>query len=72
MKGGRKYTYKEFRAFLAKKRSNKELLVFIKTSRNNTYRNTVNMLDEMVAGNIKKYSLIDITEAEEDYLSTLK
>ena len=65
---GKKYTYAECRDMLMIKKENKVFSVMIRPAANSTYRNTVNMLDEMKKVGIARYALIDITKEEEDYL----
>jgi len=67
---GKRFTYKKIRSFLISKRmANVNLFVIIKASGSSTYKNTVNMLDEMTKAGIKKYWLTDISKEEEDYLN---
>lgn len=67
-----KTDYKAIRAIIADKK--KELVdnfvVIIKGSKKASYTDTVNMLDEMAIGDIKRYALVDITKEEIDYLKT--
>ncbi|HLK30626.1 MAG TPA: hypothetical protein VKT28_18755 [Puia sp.] len=72
IKSGEKYTYNQFRKFLLDKKSRGDIYVIIKPSKSCTYKNTVNMLDEMTIDNIKKYALVDLTKDEEKYLEELK
>ena len=65
---GRKYTYEELTEFLKKKGSSKDFSVVIKPSKSSTYKNTVDMLDEMHIANIQHYALVDMTKEEEGYL----
>lgn len=65
---GKKYTYAECRDMLMVKKENKIFSVMIRPAGNSTYRNTVNMLDEMKKVGIARYALVDITKDEEDYL----
>jgi hypothetical protein len=67
-----KTDYKAIRATLAdkKKELGDNLVVIIKPHAKATYTNTVNMLDEMAIGDIKRYVLVDITKEEIDYLKT--
>jgi biopolymer transport protein ExbD len=68
----KKTDYKEIRAILAKKNNElgNKLVVIIKPGEKATYTNTVNILDEMTIGDIKRYALVDITPQEKDYLKT--
>jgi len=59
--------YKEIRnEILTKKRSTdpKDFMVVIKPSAESTYKNTVDMLDEMTINDVKRYAMVDISEAE--------
>jgi hypothetical protein len=51
---------------LDKKRSTaaEDLVVVIKPNPESTYKNTVDMLDEMTINEIKRFALVDISEAE--------
>jgi len=42
----------------------KDLVVVIKPSDNATYKNTVDILDEMAISDIKRYAMVDLFEAE--------
>jgi biopolymer transport protein ExbD len=42
----------------------KDLVVVIKPSENATYKNTVDILDEMAISDIKRYAMVDLFEAE--------
>jgi hypothetical protein len=39
-------------------------VVVIKPSENATYKNTVDILDEMAISDIKRYAMVDLFEAE--------
>jgi biopolymer transport protein ExbD len=71
IKSGQHYTYKTFRPFLRAKNSAGALFVLITAARTASYKNTVNMLDEMTLGKVKKYALNDATTEEETFLNTL-
>jgi len=68
IRDGKKYTYAECREMLKAKKAEKIFSVMIKPSANSTYKNTVNMLDEMKTVGIGHYALVDITPEEEEYL----
>jgi biopolymer transport protein ExbD len=57
-------SYKDLRALLLdhKKRVGSHLVVVIKPSETCTYKNTVDVLDEMTVNEIKRYALVDLTE----------
>lgn len=65
---GKKYTYQELTDMLKERKSDKNFSVVIKPAENNTYKNTVEMLDVMTIADIKHYALVDIAREEEDYL----
>lgn len=73
-------TYKEIRDVIQKKKKDvmqlgrglgyhadsldKDLVVVIKPNSDATYKNTVDILDEMTINNIQRFALIDITDTE--------
>lgn len=75
-------TYKEVRGVIQEKVKNvkqlgrslgyhadsldKDLVVVIKPNENATYKNTVDVLDEMTINNIKRFAIVDISPAEMD------
>jgi biopolymer transport protein ExbD len=59
--------FKEIRTVLIDKKRNtpeKDLVVIIKPSAECTYKNVVDILDEMAINILKKYALVDISEGE--------
>jgi len=46
----------------------KDFMVIIKPTQDATYKNTVDMLDEMTIDEVKRYALVDITPAEYGYI----
>lgn len=69
---GKKIEYKDFRSLLKnKKTSDKELFVVIKPGTTATYKNTVDMLDEMAISDISKYAIVDINENEAKFIDSL-
>ncbi|MDO8996341.1 MAG: biopolymer transporter ExbD [Sediminibacterium sp.] len=59
--------FKEIRTILIDKKRNtpeKDLVVIIKPSADCTYKNVVDILDEMAINVLKKYALVDISEGE--------
>jgi biopolymer transport protein ExbD len=75
-------TYKEIREVIQKKKKDvmqlgrglgyhpdsldKDLVVVVKPNSDATYKNTVDILDEMTINNIQRFALIDITDTEKD------
>ena len=68
LRKGKKYSYQELTDTLKLKRGDKKFFVVIKPSESSTYKNTVNMLDEMKITDVKHYALVDITKEEQEYL----
>lgn len=61
-------TFKEIRTVLLEKKARtleKDLVVVLKPSSESTYRNVVDILDEMTINVLKRYALVDISEVEE-------
>lgn len=46
----------------------RDLVVIIKPDKEATYKNTVDMLDEMTINNIKRYAMVDLFPAEEELI----
>lgn len=44
------------------------LTVLIKSTSNSSYKNLVDVLDEMIINNVKRYSIVDISKDEETFL----
>ncbi len=75
-------TYKEIREVIQTKRNNvmlmgkslgyhpdstdRDLVVVIKPNENATYKNTVDVLDEMTINNVRRFAIVDITQPEKD------
>ena len=75
-------TYKEIRDVIQTKRTNvmqmgkslgyhpdstdRDLVVVIKPNESATYKNTVDVLDEMTINNIRRFAIVDITQPEKD------
>jgi len=60
-------TFKQVRdVIIGKKRSTnaEDLVIVIKPGEESTYKNVVDILDEMTINDIKRYALVDITEGE--------
>ncbi len=62
--------YKGIRGIIKNKKSaiGDGFVVLIKPSGSATYKNTVDILDEMAINDIRVYALVDITKEEESYL----
>ena len=61
-------TFKEIRTVLLEKKARtneKDLVVVLKPSSESTYKNVVDILDEMTINVLKKYALVDIAPVEE-------
>lgn len=61
-------TFKEIRTVLLEKKARtleKDLVVVLKPSSESTYRNVVDILDEMTINVLKRYALVDISDVEE-------
>src|SRR6185295_14655578 len=60
-------TFKEVRTVIIDKKKStdpKDFVVVIKPDKDATYKNTVDMLDEMLINDIKRYALVDISDVE--------
>jgi len=69
--GGKRYLYSIIRSLIAeesKKYSPDEFVVIIKPTKESSYKNTVDVLDEMIINNIKKYAMRDITKEEQKFV----
>ncbi|MFN5423062.1 MAG: ExbD/TolR family protein [bacterium] len=65
-------TFKTIRDEIIRKRQNtnpEDLVVIIKPTENATYKNTVDMLDEMTINGIKRYAMVDISKVENDLIT---
>jgi hypothetical protein len=49
-----------------------EFFIVIKPSEESSYKDAVDILDEMVINNIKKYVMVDITNKEKNFIKQLK
>jgi len=47
----------------------KDFMVIIKPTQDATYKNTVDMLDEMTIDDVKRYALVDITPDEYKFIT---
>jgi len=64
--------FKEIRKIIIdKKRSTdpEDFVVVIKPSPESTYKNTVDMLDEMTINDVKRYALVDISDVEMQFVN---
>jgi biopolymer transport protein ExbD len=60
-------SFKEIRDVIIKKKRStpiEDLVIVIKPNEEATYKNTVDMLDEMTINEIKRFALVDISEVE--------
>lgn len=78
-------TYKDIREVIQNKRTSvmqqgrslgyhqdsldKDLVVVIKPNQDATYKNTVDVLDEMTINNIRRFAIVDITKPENDAIA---
>jgi len=46
------------------------LTILVKASKNSSYKYVVNVLDEMIINQVKRYAIVDISKAEENLLET--
>jgi biopolymer transport protein ExbD len=72
---GKTVAFPALREVIVTKKNNtslKDFIVFIKPSEGATYKNTVDVLDEMTINDIKKYSIVEITPNEINYINSLK
>jgi hypothetical protein len=63
----RSASFKTIRDELIRKRQNtntEDLVVIIKPTPDATYKNTVDILDEMTINEIKRYAMVDISDVE--------
>jgi biopolymer transport protein ExbD len=64
------YSSKGIRQVLLRLRSNPDLVVMIKPHEESRYNNVVDILDEMAITDIRKYAIVDITDADKELLNT--
>lgn len=65
-------TFKSIRDEIIRKRKTtnpEDLVVIIKPTEHATYKNTVDMLDEMTINEIKRYAMVDISKVENDLIT---
>lgn len=70
-----KKSYKTIRDFINESKNkigNNHITIVIKPSSSSSYRNTIDILDEMTINDIKHYALLDITAEEEKALENFK
>lgn len=71
IKGGQLYNYKNIRRVIKgskKKFGTANLVVFIKPTKNASYKNTVDILDEMTINGIEEFHIADPSDEEIKYL----
>ena len=64
-------SFKDIRNVIIKKKRStpiEDLVVVIKPNEEATYKNTVDMLDEMTINEIKRFALVDISEVENELI----
>ena len=69
---GKDYTYPELTELLKSRRSDSSFIAIIKPDSSATYKNTIDILDEMKTAGITHYALVDITRKEIDFLQKMK
>jgi biopolymer transport protein ExbD len=72
IQSGKSLTIKETRKIIlegAEKVTRDSLMVIIKPTQEATYRNTVDILDQMTTNGVKKYKMIDLNKKEKDFLA---
>jgi hypothetical protein len=72
VRSGKKYRQDELRQFLSRKRADTGFMVVIRPTVDCTYKNIVDMLDEMKISDIKKFALVDITVKEAEYVKQIE
>ena len=69
---GKKYRYQDLTDLLKAQETDTNFMVVIKPAKNCTYKNTVDMLDEMKIADVKRYALVDITDQEQNFLDDFR
>lgn len=74
---GAKYSYdnpNSIREYLKKMKDQQkdELVVIIKPLNSSNYKGVINIMDEMSINDIKKYSLVDPSDTDEQFIKQLK
>lgn len=72
MNEGKIYPFREFRSYLITRNSSHGLVVFIKPGEKSSYKNTVDMLDEMAISNIEHYSLVEPEKEEQKLIDSIR
>ena len=65
-------TFKDVRKVITDKKhatDEKDFVVVIKPNKESTYKNTVDMLDEMSISDVKRYALVDISVVEDQLIA---
>ncbi len=68
---GKPYNYTEIRDIIKQesaKHSPEKFVVIIKPEETATYKNTVDILDEMTINQIKRYAIVKLSDSEQDFL----
>jgi biopolymer transport protein ExbD len=70
---GKKYKYNELRGLLAKEKKDNgnNLFVMIKQSKNASYKNAVDALDEITINHINKFTLVKLSKKEQGFVEKL-
>ncbi|MFY7839261.1 MAG: biopolymer transporter ExbD [Lacibacter sp.] len=69
----KKLSLQEIRGFLMKEKSEiTEMAVIIKPVKENLYKSTVDILDEMQINDIKRYAIVDATKEDIDLANRMK
>lgn len=64
--------YKEIRDVIINKKKNtpvEDLVIVLKPNKEATYKNTVDMLDEMTINGVKRFALVDISDVEDQLIT---
>jgi hypothetical protein len=65
---GKLYSFESIRGLIREKLKDEAMQIVIKPTKDASYKNTVDILDEMTIDSVKHYALVDICPDEEAYL----